>query len=93
MLDKNPTTRIGFCEILTHPVFAHLDWDTVADLGYTREFAALLRLLDVMVLIFASSNVDLPREEAPEGTEVSPGGNRVCLLLPTSETYPWRRDG
>lgn len=42
MLDRNPKTRIGFNEILAHPVFAHLDWNRVASLEYTREFITLL---------------------------------------------------
>ena len=42
MLDRNPKTRIGFNEILAHPVFALLDWNRVASLEYTREFATLL---------------------------------------------------
>ena len=42
MLDRNSKTRIGFYEILAHPVFAHLDWNRVANLEYTREFTALL---------------------------------------------------
>lgn len=42
MLDRDPTTRIGFNDILAHPVFAHLDWNKVASLEYTREFITLL---------------------------------------------------
>ena len=42
MLDRNPKTRIGFNEILAHPVFAHLDWNKVASLEYSREFTVLL---------------------------------------------------
>ena len=42
MLDRDQATRIGFNDILAHPVFAHLDWNRVANLEYTREFIALL---------------------------------------------------
>ena len=38
MLDRNQKTRIGFNEIFAHPVFAHLDWNKVANLEYIREF-------------------------------------------------------
>jgi hypothetical protein len=38
MLDRNQMTRIGFDEILAHPVFAILDWGRVASLEYTREY-------------------------------------------------------
>ena len=42
MLDRNPKSRAGFNEILAHPVFAHLDWNRVANLEYTREFIPVL---------------------------------------------------
>lgn len=42
MLDKDPKDRIGFREVFAHPVFGALDWNRVANLGYTREFTALL---------------------------------------------------
>jgi len=35
MLDRNPTTRIGFSEILAHPIFALLDFNRVANLQYS----------------------------------------------------------
>lgn len=42
MLDRNQKTRIGFNEIFAHPVFAHLDWNKVANLEYIREFIITL---------------------------------------------------
>jgi len=42
MLDRNPRTRVRYNEILAHPVFAHLDWNRVGNLEYTREFITLL---------------------------------------------------
>lgn len=41
MLDRDQVTRIGFDDMLAHPVFAHLDWNRVATLGYTRKFITL----------------------------------------------------
>jgi hypothetical protein len=57
MLDRNPKTRIGFSEILTHPVFGHLDWNRVAALEYMREFTILLWPLDAMTLTFIFSQL------------------------------------
>jgi hypothetical protein len=37
MLVKDERNRIGFDEILAHPVFSHLDWNRVASLEYVRE--------------------------------------------------------
>lgn len=42
MLDRDEKTRIGFDKILAHPVFAHLDWNRVANLEYTREFIIVI---------------------------------------------------
>ena len=41
MLDRDQKTRIGFNEMVAHPVFSHLDWNRVANLGYTRKFIPL----------------------------------------------------
>ena len=60
MLDRNPKSRIGFSEILAHPVFAHLDWNRVANLEYIRKFITLLWSLDAMILTFISSHLELP---------------------------------
>lgn len=70
MLDRNPTTRIGFSEILAHPIFALLDWNRVANLQYSREsIITLLSSLDAaVILILSFSNVGFPRGRTLEGT-------------------------
>ena len=87
MLERNPKTRIGFNEILAHPVFAHLDWNRVASLEYTREFIDLLWPLDATILIFVSSDVEFPRGRTLEATEARPTGDRVRRLLQTSRRF------
>ena len=62
MLDRDQRTRIGFNEILDDPVFAHLDWNLVSELEYTREFIITTAWsVDVMILIHVFSNVEFPR--------------------------------
>lgn len=61
MLDRNDKTRIGFSEILSHPVFGHLDWNKVERLEYIREFTITnLLSLGAMILILVSSDLEFP---------------------------------
>lgn len=65
MLDRNPKARIGFDEMLAHPVFANLEFNRVANLEYNRELIVITsRSIDVMILILYSSDVDFPRGKA-----------------------------
>lgn len=61
MLDRNQKTRIGFNEILAHPVFAFLDWNKVGNLEYTRELITLFFSIDDMILMpFLSATWNFP---------------------------------
>ena len=73
MLDRNPKTRAGFKEILAHPVFAHLDWNRVASLDYTREIIPLFCHLNAVILIFSFSYVACPRGRVFETTGARSG--------------------
>jgi len=92
MLDRDPKTRIGFNEILAHPVFAHLDWNRVANLDYTREFITL-RYLYPVILIFSFSGVELPRGRVIKPTEACQRQAPVRLLLQVSWGHLSRRGG
>ena len=83
MLDRDPKARIGFNDILAHPVFAHLDWNRVANLDYTREFITLCYFYPV-ILIFSFSDVELSRGRVVKPTKTSQRQIPVRLLLPTS---------
>lgn len=66
MLDRNPKSRAGFKEILAHPVFAHLDWNRVAELDYTRELPPSLLALTPRFSPFLSATWNFPDVEAPK---------------------------
>lgn len=71
MLDRNQKTRIGFDEILAHPVFAHLDWNQVANLEYTGEImiTALWSIDAVMLILVFFSNMEFPRGGTLQATK------------------------